>query len=101
MLPCAQVRQLAEKYFGGWQPSSPAARSAGSAPGPAARGALAAGPPGDAASIWDGEAGQVLPRPAGGERLLRRRARAGPAVMQAYYRPSAQSEDALALEVVR
>ena len=40
------------------------------------------------------------PQVAGGERRLEMPARAGPAVMQAYYRPSLHSPDAVTLDVV-
>lgn len=48
----------------------------------------------------DGVACAAGPRVAGGERRLEMPARAGPAVMQAYYRPSLHSPDAVALDVV-
>lgn len=105
-----QVRQLAERYFGGWSspsrtpsPSATAVVAAGAAGTAVAAGAAAA-----AVSVGAGQQGaagaagaEALPHPAPGEWLYRRRSIAGPAVMQAYYRPSVRSPDSLALELVR
>ena len=91
-----QVRRLAEKYFGSWQPS-PAPLEPAPQPAPAAAAAAGAG----AGAWWEAEP-LPRPQPAGAGALqYRARARAGPAVMQAYYRPSARSEDSLVMEMVR
>ena len=164
-LCAAQVRALAEKYFGGWRaPAEPrptthiaapasvacAAASAGACrscakdgpgmpawvsdaspnPGPTLNQAAASAGGGTVSRAGgvdcrDGEAGQECggvdsgagPRvgraeldagpPVGGvhagapgARRLAMAARAGPAVMQAYFRPSLYSPDAVALDVV-
>ena len=140
----AQVRALAEKYFGAWRGAAPqpaaalpayacqcsacAAETACAAP---ATGAAAAMAPAASSSAFAGSAASAgmssttaLERPgsgrgdaagtcgvdgvgcvaqpqvAGGERRLEMPARAGPAVMQAYYRPSLHSPDAVTLDVV-
>lgn len=106
---CCQVRRLAEKYFGGWQrpavvsSASAAAQATGSGVAAAGVVGVAAAAAGANGAWWDGE---QLPRPAvppggGAELLYKEKARAGPAVMLAFYRPSARSEDSLVLEMVR
>ncbi|CAL8468516.1 g8056 [Coccomyxa elongata] len=69
-----QVRNLAEKYFGGWrQEVLPSAAPC---------------------------ATEALARPTQGALELQQAARAGPAVMQAFYRPSVASADAPIFDVI-
>ena len=140
----AQVRALAEKYFGAWRGAVPqlaaplpayacqcsacAAENACAAPAMGAPAAMApaASSPGVAGSAAAAGIGSTAaterlgsdsrdpagacgvvgvacaagPQVAGGERRLEMPARAGPAVMQAYYRPSLHSPDAVTLDVV-
>lgn len=70
------VQKLAEKYFGGWQSMSSL---------PQAR------PPSDT---------EPLPRPEGGSRHFEQGSKAGPLLMQAYYRPSMTSKDAVLLDII-
>jgi predicted Zn-dependent peptidase len=70
------VRGLAEKYFGGWRR--------------------------DVAAAQLPSAAEPLPRPpAALPRQLQRAAKAGPAIMQAYYRPGIASPDAPILDIIR
>ncbi len=70
-----QVRDMAEKYFGGWRQD-----------------AIPALPP---------SSSEVLAQPpAGVERRLDSSARGGPTLMQAYYRPGIASADAPILDVI-
>lgn len=71
-----QVQQLAEKYFGGWQSMS-------SLP--------------QAGLVTQDE---PLPRPQGGSRHFEQSSKAGPLLMQAYYRPSMTSKDAVLLDII-
>ncbi|KAK9844157.1 hypothetical protein WJX81_006305 [Elliptochloris bilobata] len=83
----SQVRGLAEKYFGAWRASTPE-------------------PAGNLREGRQCTAGTAEPAycamspRAASERRLEMPARAGPAVMQAYYRPSLHSPDAVTLDVV-
>ncbi|KAL0029844.1 hypothetical protein WJX77_003327 [Trebouxia sp. C0004] len=70
------VQKLAEKYFGGWQSMSSLPR---------------AGSPSDT---------EPLPRPEGGPRHFEQGSKAGPLLMQAYYRPSMTSKDAVLLDII-
>lgn len=70
-----QVRNLAEKYFGGWRQE-----------------VLQSVAP---------SATEALARPTQGALELEQAARAGPAVMQAFYRPSVASADAPIFDVIR
>jgi hypothetical protein len=105
-----QVHALAEKYFGGWQAASPlraapaAAAAVGAVAGAAGYGSSEAGPhatqalhPAAAAASGSGAA----PWAGGGAGRFEMVARAGPAVMQAYHRPSLRSPDAVTLDVIR
>jgi hypothetical protein len=115
-----QVRALAEKYFGGWQAASPvraapaAAANVGVAAGAAGYGSPEAGPdaaqalhPAAAAAVnRAGSSGPGMERAdaagaGGGAGRFEMVARAGPAVMQAYHRPSLASPDAVTLDVIR
>ena len=138
----AQVRALAEKYFGAWRGAAPqpaaalpayacqcsACAAEAACAAPATRAAAASSPAfagsaaaagmsmgmgtaalerpgsgrGDAAGACgvDGAGCTAQPQVADGERRLEMPARAGPAVMQAYYRPSLHSPDAVTLDVV-
>lgn len=72
---CLQVQQLAEKYFGGWKSISN----------------LPAGPN----PIQE----EPLPRPEG-SRHFEQASKAGPLLMQAYYRPSMTSSKAVVMEII-
>jgi predicted Zn-dependent peptidase len=76
-----KAMRLAEKYFGGWRASSSAVPSAG-------------------CSGINGkeELAEALPVPAG-PLQMESRARAGPAVMRAYYRPCVRSADSVSLDL--
>ncbi len=70
-----QVRDLAEKYFGGWrQEVLPAAAPS---------------------------AVEALPRPSQGPVELQQAAKAGPAFMQAFYRPGVAHPDAPVHDIIR
>lgn len=69
-----QVRGMAERYFGGWRQ--------------------------DAEPVQAPSAAEPLPRPQGRSLELTRPARAGPALMQAFYRPGIASLDAPVLDVI-
>lgn len=70
-----QVQKLAEKYFGGWKSMSN----------------LPAGPN----PVVD----EPLPRPEG-SRHFEQASKAGPLLMQAYYRPSMTSSKAVVMEII-
>ncbi len=70
-----QVRDLAEKYFGGWRQ--------------------------EVVPSVAPSATEALARPTQGALELQQAARAGPAVMQAFYRPSVASADAPIFDVIR
>ena len=71
-----QVQKLAEKYFGGWQSMSSLPQ---------------AGFPSDT---------EPLPRPEQGPRHFEQGSKAGPLLMQAYYRPAMTSKDAVLLDII-
>ncbi|KAL3150420.1 hypothetical protein ABBQ32_000257 [Trebouxia sp. C0010 RCD-2024] len=71
-----RVQQLAEKYFGGWQSMS-------SLP--------------QAGLVTQDE---PLPRPQGDSRHFEQSSKAGPLLMQAYYRPPMTSKDAVVLDII-
>jgi len=107
-----QVRALAEKYFGGWQAASPvraapAAAAAGYGSPEAGPDAAQALHPAAAAAVnRAGSSGPGMERAdaagaGGGAGRFEMVARAGPAVMQAYHRPSLASPDAVTLDVIR
>ena len=73
-----QVQQVAEKYFGGWQ-----SMSSSSLP--------------QARLVTPNE---PLPRPQGASRHFEQGSKAGPLLMQAYYRPSMTSKDAVLLDII-
>ena len=70
-----QVQKLAEKYFGGWKSMSN----------------LPAGP--------SPVVNEPLPRPEG-SRHFEQSSKAGPLLMQAYYRPSMTSSKAVVMEII-
>lgn len=70
--PAIQVQHFAEKYFGTWQPTSNEA--------------------------WPDEPDAAKPR--GASRRLEQPGRAGPVLMQAFYRGTVNSQDAIRLEVI-
>ncbi|KAL4423363.1 hypothetical protein ABPG77_004294 [Micractinium sp. CCAP 211/92] len=86
-----QIRQLAERYFGGWQ-SEAAGGVPSSCDGSGGTAGLLAAPPlpgrrtagGGTASAWE----------------YRAKSRAGPALMHAYYRPCINSPDSVPLDMV-
>ncbi|KAL4448231.1 hypothetical protein ABPG75_005450 [Micractinium tetrahymenae] len=86
-----QVRRLAERYFGGWQQGEVAGGAPSSCSGSGGALEALAAPPrpggnaagGGAASAWE----------------YRARSRAGPALMQAYYRPCINSPDSVPLDM--
>lgn len=81
----AQIRRLAEKYFGGWRAGN-------------------AAPAGPACGAAGGGADEPLPLPAGVPEEAweyRAQARAGPAVLHAYYRPCIRSPDSVPLDLAR
>lgn len=88
-----QIRRLAERYFGSWQPGE----ASGGAPGVcdssgALGGPLAAPPRGREGAAGRGTASAWE---------YRARSRAGPALMHAYYRPCINSPDSVPLDMAR
>lgn len=75
-LSVMQVQQLAEKYFGGWQSMSSLPQAGLVTPD------------------------EPLPRPQGASRHFEQGSKAGPLLMQAYYRPSMTSKDAVLLDII-
>ena len=80
-----EVRRLAERYFGGWrQPEGALPPSTCSGSGASGR-----------------EEGLPVPAAPQGEWRYEAASKAGPGVMQAYYRPCIRSPDAVPLELAR
>ena len=70
------MRDLAEKYFGGWQSMSSLPQA------------------GTASET------EALPRPPGVQRHFEQGSKAGPLLMQAYYRPSMTSKDSVLFDII-
>lgn len=75
--PLAQVDRLAHKYFGDWQPPTTLIQS----------------PPSPLE--------EPLPRPSAGPMRFDGASPAGPALLQAFYRPNMQAKESTVVDVIR